>query len=59
MHNMLNSNSKTQSERAMQRERPLIHEASDGGWVSERDVIVIPSLPLSLYTHQTSKDSEG
>lgn len=56
---MLNSNSKTQSERALQRERPLIHETSDGGWVSERDVIVIPSLPLSLYPHQTSKDSEG
>lgn len=61
MHNMLNSlnNSKTQSERSMLRERPLIHETSNGGWVSEWDVIVIPSLPfpsIRIRHLKTAKD---
>lgn len=57
MHSLNNSN--IQSERSMQRERALIHETSDGGWVSKRDVIVIPSLPfpsIRIRHLKTAKD---
>jgi len=43
----------------MQRERPLIHETSNGGRVSEWDVIVIPSSPFPCIRIRHLKTAKG